>query len=106
MIDPGQLDTRLVVEAPVESGDGQGGVVRSYAAVATAWAALQPGGARPDAQADADGASVRLRITLRNALPLTLRHRLVDGGRVYRITALHESADRRYLVIDADWRID
>ena len=33
MIDPGELNRRLVLEAPVESADGAGGVTRSYATV-------------------------------------------------------------------------
>ena len=45
-IDPGALNRRLVLEAPVESADGAGGVTRSYSAVATLWAAVEPVAAR------------------------------------------------------------
>jgi head-tail adaptor len=105
MIDPGRLKTRLVIEAPTEADDGQGGVVRNFSAVATVWAAVLPAGMQHRPEADADGAAVRLRIILRQGVALMLRHRLVDGDRIYRIVALREIDDRRFIEIDAEWRI-
>ena len=43
MIDPGELNHRLVLEQPVESADGAGGVTRSYAAVDHAMGGGTPG---------------------------------------------------------------
>lgn len=106
MIDPGRLKTRLLVEAPQESDDGQGGVVRGYSTAGTVWAALLPGRARSGFAADADGALVALRIILRSGTALTLRHRLIDGSKIYRITGLREIDDRRFIEVDAEWRID
>lgn len=105
MKNPGRMKTRLVIEAPDESDDGQGGVVRGYVPVATVWAAMMPASAQHGGEADADGAVVRLRIVLRSGVALTLRHRLRDGGRTYRITALSDSADRRFIEIHADDRV-
>lgn len=105
MKNPGRMKTRLVIEAPVESDDGQGGVVRSHAPVTTVWAAVMPDRAQHGGEADADGAVVRLRIVLRRGLALSLRHRLIDGGRIYRINALSDSADRRFTEIHAEYRI-
>lgn len=105
MTNPGRLKTRLVIQAPVETDDGQGGVVRSFAAVATRWAAVIPAGTGHAVAADADGALVRVRIVLRAGLALTLQHRLVDGDRVYRIAALREIDERRFIEIDAERRI-
>ena len=42
MTDPGRLKTRLAIEAPLETDDGQGGVARSFTTVATVWAAVTP----------------------------------------------------------------
>lgn len=42
MSDPGRLNRRLVLEAPVETDDGAGGVTRGFAAVATLWASVVP----------------------------------------------------------------
>ncbi|MGM4918753.1 phage head completion protein [Tardiphaga sp. 813_E8_N1_3] len=106
MIDPGRLKTRLVIEAPDEADDGQGGVTRSYSAVATVWAAVLPARMSREVEADADGALVHLRIILRGGFALTLRHRFIDGTKIYRITALREIDDRRFVEIDAEWRID
>lgn len=106
MIDPGRLKARLVIEAPDESDDGQGGVARSYSAVATVWAAVLPARMSHAVEADADGALVHLRIILRSGFALTLRHRFIDGAKIYRITALREIDERRFVEIEAEWRID
>lgn len=37
---------------------------------------------------------------------ITTRHRFQDGARLYRIIATRESADRRYLEIDAELHED
>jgi head-tail adaptor len=106
MIDPGRLKTRLVIEAPIEADDGQGGVTRNYSAVATVWAAVLPARMTHAVEADADGALVHLRIILRSGFALTLRHRFIDGAKIYRIIALREIDERRFVEIDAEWRID
>lgn len=105
MIDPGQLKTRLVVQQPVETPDDQGGTVRSYTTFATVWAQVTPLGARRDVDADADGATQSYRIVLRSNLSLTLQHRFSDGARIYRIVAIRERDDRRFIEIDADVRV-
>jgi SPP1 family predicted phage head-tail adaptor len=104
VIGAGRLKTRLVIAAPVETDDGQGGVTRDFAAVATVWAAVLPLRGRHAVEAGADGAAVGVRVTLRNALPLTLQHRLIDGAKTYRITALRE-IDGGMIEIDAEWRV-
>jgi SPP1 family predicted phage head-tail adaptor len=106
VIGAGRLKTRLVIAAPVEADDGQGGVTRGFAAVATVWAAVQPGRGRRAVEAGADGAAVSVRILLRNAVALTLQHRLIDGARSYSITALREIDDGRMIEIDAEWRAE
>lgn len=105
MIDPGQLKTRLVIQQPIETPDGQGGVVRTWTTFATVWAQVTPLAARRDVQADADGATQDYRIVLRSHLSLTLQHRFSDGARIYRIVAIRERDDRRFIEIDADVRI-
>jgi head-tail adaptor len=109
MIDPGKLKTRLQIQAPVETDDGQGGVDRSYATLTTAWAQVTPFSARgggADVEADAEGATVKYRIILRSNLILTLQHRLVDGARIFRIGAIRDADDRRFIAIDAELRVE
>ena len=105
MTDPGQLKTRLVVQQPIETPDDQGGVVRSWTTFATVWAQVTPLAARRDVEADADGVTQTYRIVLRSHLSLTLQHRFSDGARIYRIVAIREREDRRFIEIDADVRI-
>jgi head-tail adaptor len=109
MIDPGRLKTRLAIQAPVETDDGQGGVARSYTTLTTAWAEVTPLTARgggADVQADAEGATVKCRIVLRSNFVLTLQHRLVDGARIYRIAAIRDADDRRLIAVDAELRVE
>ena len=55
MTQPGELDRRLTLEAPVETDDGAGGVTRSYQTVTTLWAAVAPVSARADIAAAGTG---------------------------------------------------
>ncbi len=105
MIDPGRLKTRLAIQSPVETDDGQGGVARSFTTLATVWAAVTPLAAHSGAggvEAGAAGAIIKYRIVLRGNFSLTLRHRLVDGARSYRITAIRDLDDRRFVSLDAE----
>jgi head-tail adaptor len=109
MTDPGRLKTRLQIQAPVETDDGQGGVARSFATLTTAWAEVTPFSARgggADVQADAEGATVKYRILLRSNFILTLQHRLVDGARIYRIAAIRDADDRRFIAVDAELPVE
>ncbi len=105
MSDPGRLKSRLVLQAPVETPDGQGGVVRSFASVTTMWAAVMQLSAREQTEADAHGSSVRVRIVVRGNFSITPQHRLVDGARVYRIASVRDFDEGRFQEIDAEWRI-
>jgi SPP1 family predicted phage head-tail adaptor len=98
----GELNRRLVLEAPSESDDGAGGVTRLYDVVTTLWAQVLPLPARAEVAADSLGAAARYRIVVRRRADITLRHRLIDGAHTYRILAITESADRRFLAIDAE----
>jgi SPP1 family predicted phage head-tail adaptor len=109
MIDPGRLKTRLQIQAPVETDDGQGGVTRSFTTLTTAWAEVTPVSARgggADVEADAEGTTVKYRILLRSNFTLTLQHRLVDGARIYRIAATRDADDRRFITVDAELRVE
>jgi SPP1 family predicted phage head-tail adaptor len=102
----GELNRRLVLEAPVESSDGSGGVTRAFTTVTTLWAQVLPQAMRADVSADALGAALRYRIVIRKRTDVTIRHRLRDGGDIYRILAARVSEDRAFLEIDAEIRED
>lgn len=107
MTAPGDLRDRLVLEQTVETPDGAGGVARTYATVATLWAALVPITARGGVEADSLAANVTHRIVLRFRSDVTTRHRLRAGARIFRIVALRDQDGRgRFLEIDAEERVD
>jgi SPP1 family predicted phage head-tail adaptor len=106
MTTTGDLNRRLVLEAPNESDDGAGGVTRLYDIVTTMWAQVTLLSARSDFIADRLGAALRYRIVVRMRDDITTRHRFLDGSRIYGVTAVHVSADRRFLEIDAEERED
>jgi SPP1 family predicted phage head-tail adaptor len=106
VIDSGALDRRLVLEAPVEADDGAGGVTRGYEAMTTLWAQVTPVRARSEAAADSLAALVTHRIVIRAPRTITTLNRFRDGTRIFRIAAFRETADRRFLEIDAEERED
>ncbi len=102
----GDLNRRLKLQEPVESADGQGGVIRSYQTVTTLWAQVTPLGAGGDVTAASLGAALRYRIIVRARDDVTTRHQFVDGAHVYRVIAARLTADRRFLEIEAEERED
>jgi SPP1 family predicted phage head-tail adaptor len=102
----GDLNRRLVLEAPAESDDGAGGVTRLYDVVTTLWAQVVPLTARGEVAADSLSASARYRIVIRMRAGITTQHRFADGTRIYRVAALRDSADRRFLEIETAVRED
>lgn len=104
MIDPGRLNRRLTLQAPIESDDGQGGVVRGYADQAAVWAQVAPvvASAVERGVAGAEVAAMQLRIILRAGVTLTRTHRFVDGANIYRIVAWRDRDGGRLVEIDAE----
>ena len=102
-IDPGALNRRLVLEAPDETADGAGGVVRDYETVAMLWASVEPIAARGDVVAAQLGATVTHRIVVRYSADISTRHRFREGARVFRIVTIRERS-KRWLDIQAEER--
>ena len=103
MSNPGLLNRRLTLEAPVESADGAAGVVRSYSTVATLWAEVTPVSAARAIEAERVGARITHRIGIRFSSDITTTHRFLDGDRMFRIVSLRDRDGRkRYLAIEAE----
>jgi SPP1 family predicted phage head-tail adaptor len=102
MSDPARFNRRLILEAPAETPDGAGGVTRGYDQVAEIWAEVTPVGARSEIAANRLGANVTHRIVVRAPRALSIQHRLVDGGRFFRIVAFRDSNSRRLIEIAAE----
>jgi SPP1 family predicted phage head-tail adaptor len=107
MIDPGRFNRRLVLEAPVETPDGAGGVTRAFMAFATIWGEVTPVSARGEAVAQSGGATVTHRILIRAGHDISTGYRLRLDARVFRIVAMRDH-DRsgRLLEILAEERTD
>ena len=107
MSDPGKLNRRLVLEAPVDTDDGAGGVSRTYEAMATLWASVTPVSVQEGIEAARLGARVTHRIGIRFSSDITTRHRFRDGAAIYRIVSLRDrDGAKRFLDISAEQRID
>jgi len=102
MTDPARFNRRLSLEAPVETADGAGGVTRSFAQIARVWAEVTPLSAGETMSADAHGARVTHRITIRAGRAVTNRHRFTEDGRAYRVIAARDSDDRRLTLITVE----
>jgi SPP1 family predicted phage head-tail adaptor len=103
MNNPGRLNQRLTLEAPIESADGAGGVARSFETVATLWAEVTPLSAARVFEAERLCARITHRIGIRFSPGITTRHRLRDGDRVFRIVSLRDrDGRRRFLQIEAE----
>lgn len=100
--DAGQLRTRMVLEDPVETPDGQGGFALTWTERATVWAALEPAGGRAELYADRAATLSTHRIWLRYRDDVRPGQRLRRDARPYRIDQA-EDADgtHRYLIVRA-----
>lgn len=103
MSNPGLLRHRLVLEEPVESADGAGGVTRSFSPVATLWAEVTPVSAARAFEAERSGARITHRIGIRFADDITTKCRFRFGERIFRIVSLRDRDGRkRFLTIEAE----
>lgn len=106
MTDPGTLNRRLTVEEPVETPDGAGGVIRSFAAGATLWASVMPLSAREILDAARLGMILSHRIVVRAGPVLSVRHRLREGGRIFCIASVRpQDARETFLEIAVEERL-
>lgn len=102
-IDPGALSARLVLERPVETPDGQGGVAQSFSALATLWARIEPVSARAEEAAGAMPVTVTHRIWLRRRNDLSGGMRLRKGARLFSIHTFRDPDETgRYTLCDCE----
>lgn len=103
VIDPGALSARLVLERPVETPDGQGGVVQNFSALATLWARVEPISAHADEAAGALPVTVTHRIWLRRRGDIAGGMRLRKGTRLFAIRAFRDPDETgRYTLCDCE----
>jgi SPP1 family predicted phage head-tail adaptor len=96
----GAMRRRLALQAPVEVPDLAGGVARSWADVATLWAAVEPLASAPVVLGDAPTSRTTHRVTLRWRSGVAAGMRLAEGARIFSIrTAFDPDERRRRLVL-------
>lgn len=85
----------FVIETPLETPDGFGGILRTYQPGPVVWGALEPlsGDERTEAGATREIATHRVRIRYRH--PLGPNDRLALGPRRFRVRASREADDKR-----------
>lgn len=81
----GQLRSRLVIQAKVETRDPRGGVIETWTTVAERWGTIQPVRMRELLLAQQVQARVTHRIILRFFAGLTNQHRIVHEQRVFHV---------------------
>ncbi len=98
-LDAGRLRHRLVLEQPVETADGCGGVDITWSEVTTIWASLEPVGAAMRNLAQQSNESVTHRISLRYRDDVASGWRFTKGSRAFHIITVHDPDEAgRYLV--------
>lgn len=99
VLDAGAFDARLALQRAVDVADGQGGVARSWAAVASVWAKIEPVSARAQERAGQAEAVVTHRVTLRRRDGVEAGMRFAKGPRTFEIKAVRDPDESgRYLV--------
>ena len=90
---------RFVLELPLESPDGFGGVIRTYAAGPQLWGAIEMIGGDEHVRAGRSEQAVTHRVRLRYRGDVSAAHRLTCGPRRFQIkTAADPDGRRRELV--------
>lgn len=84
----GQMRRRLTIEIPVETADGAGGVVRSFASIGTVWAQVNWRGGNERWIAGRPEQVGQIRITMRWRAGMNAGMQMRDGTRVFVITSL------------------
>lgn len=90
----GELRLRLTLEAPVELDDGEGGVARTWDAIADVWAAVRPLAMDERTIADRETPLLKYRITLRHRDDVSEVNRFRLGSRILIVRALRDPDER------------
>jgi SPP1 family predicted phage head-tail adaptor len=93
------LRTRLVLETPVETPDGAGGVTRSWIPAATVWGHVTPTRGEDSVVAGAPGQTISHRVALRWRAGLDSSMRLKLGSRRFAIRSVYDPQERRRMLV-------
>jgi len=92
------LSQRAALQAMTLTPDGGGGYGESWQTFGWAWVKVAPIGATDTVSADALASRARHRITLRRRDDIAAGHRLVVGGRTFKVHAVLDGGAREPLI--------
>jgi SPP1 family predicted phage head-tail adaptor len=95
MRDISDLRHRFTLEEPVESDDGAGGVIRTWAFLTKVWAAIEHVSGQPEKGEDRMLGSVTHKITIRAREGITRLQRFTWQGRVFHIRYFCDANEAR-----------
>lgn len=90
----GELRVRLELQAPQETPDGLGGVVRGWETLGHVWAAIEPVSADDRVVADKRLGRITHRIVIRRRSEVTTTHRFLLGQRNFVLLAVRDADER------------
>lgn len=98
-IDPGMLRTPLDLQANTDVSDGQGGVTRNWATVATLFGKMEPVSAKREVRGRSREANITHKITIRHREGIKNDMRFLRNGRELSIHSVHDLDEAsRYLI--------
>ena len=87
----GSFRHRLMLEAPVDTADDNGGVSRGWSAVCNLWASIEPQRLAHRFAASREEQTVTHHIVIRRRAGMTAAMRLRRGEQIFRILALEDA---------------
>lgn len=91
----GGMRHRLAIEAPLETGDGGGGVLPSWSLVAEVWGAIRPVSGAERFEADGLHGRVSHEVWIRHRTGVVPAMRFKLGARVFEIRGVIDTGERR-----------
>lgn len=98
-MNPGQLRHQVTIETLSRKLDAGGGSPDGWAAVATAWARIEPKSATERDHGQLLELSISHQVTIRYLGSVSPRERLRFGSRVFRIHGVRTPAEIRHILI-------
>lgn len=87
-LDAGRLRHRVLLQAPVQTQDPEGGIIFTWEDVAWLWAEVAPLSAREFVRAEELQSKVTARITIRYREGITAEMRMLHKGVIYNIAGV------------------
>lgn len=99
----GDLRHRVELQAASTTRDRVGGLVTTWATLATVWAKVEPMSARESWWRQQMNAAAAWKISLRYRADLTTKHRIVYDGRTFEVRGVTDpDQGKRYLELACD----